>query len=93
MSTIHLKPKVGFSACGRGDPLTSENTKDIYEVNCAKCLRTVTAKKQKPGPKLQGDRPKVKATFSIDAEILEQLNQEQNRSATVNEALKKFYRL
>lgn len=92
MTKIHLKPPSGcFSACGLGDPTLSQNTSDIFEVNCGKCLRTVAARKLKPGPKPHGDRPKVKISFSIEADLLDLLNQEKNRSAVVNEALKLLY--
>ncbi|EDX82464.1 hypothetical protein S7335_1244 [Synechococcus sp. PCC 7335] len=97
--TTHLKTVAGFSACGLGNPIGSDSTMEIERVTCRKCLQSLAAKERgccpsvRPGPKPHGDSPKAKITIRIDADLLEQLQKEENRSAVVEQALLEYYKL
>lgn len=96
--TVHLQPAAGFSACGLGHPLTSDSTTDVNKVTCRKCFQTVAGRNRSratpaalPGAKPQGDRPKIHTSFRCEPEIYERLQQERDRTAVINQALKSYY--
>lgn len=49
--TIHYKhPKLGYHACGMGDPLAIQMSEDINEVTCKRCQDTITGRKNASSP-------------------------------------------
>lgn len=49
--TIHYKhPKLGYHACGMGDPLTIQISEDINKVTCKRCQDTITGRKNASSP-------------------------------------------
>jgi hypothetical protein len=85
---IHLRhPKLGYHACGLGDPASVIMTEDLDNVTCQRCLQSVTAKKRLPGRPPTG-KAKTSITVRLPPELLTWIDsQSGDRTQVIIEAL------
>ncbi|WP_144427394.1 hypothetical protein [Nostoc piscinale] len=87
MPKIHYKhPQLGYHACGVRINSLSKSSSDIKQVNCQKCLETVTGKRRSPGKPVTG-KAKIKVTIRLPQELVDWIDKQGDRTSVITSIL------